>query len=78
MSIDWTVVTAVLALVLILAGLTIRVVALGVIPGNRKPSTGMAWLLLVLLNPTIGVIGFWFFGSNKLERRRHEGDLDHR
>ena len=26
------------------------------IPANRKPSTGMAWLLLVLLNPAVGLI----------------------
>lgn len=27
--------------------MVLRLVALGIIPGNRKPSTGMAWLLLV-------------------------------
>ncbi|MEZ5093440.1 cardiolipin synthase [Nocardioides sp.] len=72
MSIDWSVVAAILALLLVFGGLAIRVVALGVIPGNRKPSTGMAWLLLVLLSPGLGVLAFFFFGSNKLERRRHE------
>ncbi len=72
MSLDWTVVASVVGLVLILGGVAIRVIALGVIPGNRKPTTGMAWLLLVLLSPTVGAVGFLFFGSNRLERRRHD------
>ncbi|QCC78800.1 cardiolipin synthase [Nocardioides daphniae] len=52
--------------------ISMRVAALGIIPGNRKPSTGMAWLLLVLLNPMLGFIGFGFFGSNRVGRRRHQ------
>ncbi len=72
MSIDWSVVAAVLAFAYVAGALAIRVVTLGVIPGNRKPSTGMAWLLLVLLSPWFGLVAFLFFGSNKLERRRHE------
>jgi cardiolipin synthase A/B len=75
MSIDWTVVAAIFALAVVFGGLAIRIVALGVIPGNRKPSTGMAWLLLVLLSPGLGVLGFLFFGSNRLERRRHERQM---
>ena len=72
MSLDWTVVLAVLGMLVVVAGYAVKVVALGVIPGNRKPSTGMAWLLLVLLSPALGVIGFLFFGSNRVERRRHD------
>nr|NYG08921.1 cardiolipin synthase [Nocardioides lianchengensis] len=53
-----------------LAGLGIRVAALGIIPGNRKPSTGMAWLLMILLSPWVGLVAFVFFGSNQLEERR--------
>ncbi|MFN8194427.1 MAG: cardiolipin synthase [Nocardioidaceae bacterium] len=64
--------TAVLSVALIVAGIALRVVALGVIPGNRRPSTGMAWLLLVLLSPTIGLVAFWLFGAARLDRRRHE------
>lgn len=52
--------------------LGMRFLALGVIPGNRKPSSGMAWLLLVLLNPVIGLIGFLFLGSNQVGRRRNQ------
>jgi cardiolipin synthase len=49
-----------------------KVLALGVIPGNRKPSTGMAWLLIVVLSPLVGFVAFVFFGRAKLERRRNE------
>jgi cardiolipin synthase len=71
----WSVPTLV-AVLLAAAGLTIRVVALGVIPGNRKPTTGVAWLLLVLLNPWVGLVVFAFFGSPRLGRRRHARQLD--
>ena len=49
-----------------------KVLALGVIPGNRKPSTGMAWLLIVVLSPLVGFVAFAFFGRAKLERKRNE------
>ena len=52
--------------------LTLRIVALGVIPGNRKPSSGTAWLLVVLFLPVFGLILYFFIGSSRLERRRHE------
>ncbi len=44
------------------------VAALGVIPGNRRPSTGMAWLILVLAVPFFGLLAFLLFGSNRVER----------
>lgn len=50
----------------------LRVVALGVIPGNRKPSTGMAWLLLIMVEPIIGFAIFLMFGRASLERHRAE------
>jgi hypothetical protein len=52
------------------AGLVVNVVALGVIPGNRKPSSGMAWLLLVVVAPFVGVVAFAFFGTTDIGRRR--------
>ena len=55
---------------LVTIGVALRIAALGIIPGNRKPSTGMAWLLLVMLSPTIGLIAFSVFGSARLGRRR--------
>ena len=66
-----TLVTLVAALLVIL-GIGLRVIALGVIPGNRKPSTGMAWLLAVLLWPVVGTLLFVVLGRARLERTRHE------
>ncbi|MFS3130029.1 cardiolipin synthase [Nocardioides sp. Bht2] len=59
-------------LTVVLIDLTLRLVALGVIPGNRKPSTGMAWLLLILVLPIPGFGVFLLFGSARVGRRRHE------
>ncbi|TWG96449.1 cardiolipin synthase [Nocardioides sp. J9] len=48
----------------------LRLVALGIIPGNRKPSTGMAWLLLIMVEPIIGFAIFLLFGRTRLGNRR--------
>jgi len=49
----------------------LRLAALGMIPGNRKPTSAMAWLLLILLIPLVGFAIFLLLGSNRLGRRRH-------
>lgn len=67
---DWTVVAAVAGVVLVLADLAIRVVALGVIPANRRPASGMAWLLLTLLIPLAGFAIFLLFGRTAVGRAR--------
>ena len=48
------------------------VLALGVIPGGRKPSTGMAWLILILAVPYFGIVAFLLFGSTSVGRKRRE------
>ncbi len=50
----------------------LRIAALGIIPGGRRPSTGMAWLLLIMIEPILGFTIFFFFGSTRLGRKRHE------
>ena len=60
------------ALISMLATLAISIAALGIIPGNRKPSTGVAWLLLVLLAPWFGLLFFWTFGNSRLGKLRAE------
>ncbi|MET1058124.1 MAG: phospholipase D-like domain-containing protein, partial [Nocardioides sp.] len=70
---DWLGLVSFLVVALTLVfNLGMKVLALGVIPGNRKPSTGMAWLLIVVLSPLVGFIAFVFFGRARLERSRHE------
>ena len=60
------------ALALYLLDLAIKVIALGVVPKNRRPSSGMAWLLLIMLIPFLGFVIFLVLGRTRLERRRFE------
>lgn len=62
--------TGTLGWIVLALELSLRLVALGVIPGNRKPSTGMAWLLLILIEPILGFLIFWVFGRTQIEGRR--------
>ncbi len=53
-----------------IADLVIRVLAVGIIPGNRRPTTAMAWLLGIFFVPFLGLILFLLFGNFKLSRKR--------
>lgn len=55
-----------------LLDLTLKVIALGFVPRNRRPSSGMAWLLLIVVVPLFGWVIFLVLGRTKLERRRGE------
>lgn len=48
----------------------IRIVALFVVPRNRKPTAGMAWLLFIFFFPTLGFLLFLVLGNPKLPARR--------
>jgi cardiolipin synthase len=72
---DWVSTSALIGVLLVVAQVTVYVVALGVIPGGRKPSTGMAWLILILAVPLVGILAFLLFGSTHVERRRHRAQL---
>ncbi len=50
----------------------ILLVMVFIIPRNRKPSSVIAWLLLIALVPVIGLLLFWMFGRTKLPKRRRE------
>ena len=58
-------------LALALTSVLVKIAALGVIPANRRPSSGMAWLLAILLAPLLGLIAFVFFGNTLLGRNRY-------
>ena len=49
----------------------LKVVALGMIPANRRPASGMAWLMAIYLTPFFGAIAFSMFGYTRLGRERH-------
>lgn len=56
----------------LLVDFVIRVIAVIVVPRNRKPTSATAWLLAIFLIPYIGVLFFLLIGSYKLPKRRRE------
>ncbi|WP_127794329.1 cardiolipin synthase [Agromyces sp. LHK192] len=61
-----------IAIGLLLLDLVIRVVAIIVVPRNRRPTAGMAWLLAIFFIPYLGVLFFLLIGNPKLPKRRRE------
>ncbi|QEO15083.1 cardiolipin synthase [Agromyces intestinalis] len=60
----------VVAALLIALDLVIRVTAIIVVPRNRRPTAGMAWLLAIFFIPFIGVLFFLLIGNPKLPKAR--------
>ena len=58
------------AAVLVGVDLIVRVLAIIIVPRNRRPGSAMAWLLAIFFIPYIGVIFFLLIGSPKLSRKR--------
>lgn len=50
----------------------IRIVALFIVPPNRKPTSGTAWLLFIFLLPMLGMLFFLILGSPKLPKSRRD------
>ena len=59
-----------LTVALYLLDFSIKVVALGLVPEGRRPSSATAWLLLILFLPVIGLVAFWLIGSPFVDRGR--------
>ena len=57
-------------LILYLVELIIKIVALGTVPGNRRPSSSIAWLLLIIVTPILGLLIFLLIGSPFVRGRR--------
>lgn len=53
----------------------IKIVALGTVPENRRPSSSTAWLLLIFLLPVVGLPLYLFFGSPWIHGRRYQQQL---
>lgn len=64
---NWAYIGTVTALVISNA---IRIIAVFVVPRNRRPTSGMAWLLAIFLLPVPGLIVFLIIGSNRLPAKR--------
>ncbi|WP_114856054.1 cardiolipin synthase [Brachybacterium sp. YJGR34] len=61
---------ALLAGVLAVLHVLVCVLAITVLPRNRKPSTAMAWAILVFALPVVGIAGFLLIGNTTVGRRR--------
>lgn len=48
----------------------VKIIAIGVVPENRKPSSSTAWLLLILFLPVVGVPLYLLIGSPYINSRR--------
>src|SRR6476620_8269447 len=58
----------------------LNIVALGLVPDRRRPTSAMAWLLLIFFLPGIGILLFLLIGSPFVPKKRREeqrvtGDL---
>ncbi|MGN8027188.1 cardiolipin synthase [Microbacterium sp. 22242] len=65
-----------IAAVAVLVDLTIRIIAIIVVPRNRRPTAATAWLLAIYFIPYLGVLLFLLIGNPRLPRaRRKKQDL---
>ena len=60
------------AAVLIVLEVGLLVVALAVAPPDRRPSSALAWILLIVALPFVGLLLFALIGSPKLPKRRRD------
>ena len=59
-----------LGIIVGLIDLAIKIVAVVTIPHNRRPSSSLAWLLLIILTPLFGLFLFFLIGSPFVRGRR--------
>jgi cardiolipin synthase len=64
--------STILLVVAFLVDFAIRVVAVIVVPRNRRPTSGMAWLLAIFLIPYLGALLFLLIGFRTLPKKRVE------
>lgn len=58
--------------VLVAIEIALLVVALAVAPRNRRPSSALAWIILIVVLPLIGLVLFALIGSPKLPKARRD------
>lgn len=67
---DFGVLPTWLTMLLWLVDFAIRLALLGIVPGNRRPATAMAWLLVIFFLPVPGLLLFLLLGSFQLGGQR--------
>ena len=60
----------VIALILAAIDIAFRLIALVIVPRNRRPQTSMAWLLAIFFIPFLAFLAFLAFGSHRLSPKR--------
>ena len=69
-EVDLQNVAVVAGFALIVTDYVVKFLAVGVLPGNRKPSSAMAWLILILVIPLAGFVVFLFLGRTYVGAKR--------
>jgi cardiolipin synthase len=69
---NWSVITVIIIVLLLVIDFVVRVLSIILIPRNRRPQTATAWLLAIFFLPYIGIILFWLIGSRFLPKKRRE------
>ena len=64
--------TMILSTIWLVAEYAMKIVAIGVVPENRRPSSSSAWLLLILFLPVVGFPLYWLIGSPWVTGRRQK------
>ncbi|MDO5737513.1 MAG: cardiolipin synthase [Propionibacteriaceae bacterium] len=59
------------AILLLVVDYTVKIVAVGTVPENRKTGSSFAWLMLILFVPVLGLPLFLILGSPYVQGRRH-------
>ncbi|SDS94559.1 phospholipase D-like domain-containing protein [Microlunatus soli] len=62
---------SIISTVLLVVDYAVKLIAIGTVPENRRPSSGQAWLLLILFLPIVGLPLFFLIGSPYVHGRRH-------
>ena len=69
---DGVLVSEIVVVLLFVIDFIVRVVAIIVVPRNRRPTSATAWLLAIYFIPYLGVLFFLLIGSYKLPKRRRD------
>ncbi|MFC5502590.1 cardiolipin synthase [Lysinimonas soli] len=67
---------ALVAFALVVIDFVVRVLAVILIPKNRRPQTALAWLLAIFFIPYFGIAAFLLLGTYRLPKRRREKQLE--
>ena len=68
-QLDWPVVWT---LTVLIVDNLIRITALFIVPRNRRPTAGMAWLMAIFFLPVPGLLLFLVIGSKRLPKAREQ------